>query len=805
MALAYRGVVYGRVVPRNGNATNLPSEPDSTYHLGQDYGPHPSPNHIDFVDYPRIVHNEQATIRILGEATGPSLPSFAGEHVTSYPEHTFPPPPPPPSPPGPFRPESFVSTTSTEDDCSDSWINHNQRVVQNRIPIPRWYIENPEVLHERDPWYLCSTCRHINLKHIFLREEPRRSVDPDEYICLGPLKDILRKHQCGLCRLVGGIALHECELQQSKSKGSTASEEHHTVQNLDIGSTYYLTPCVYTHEEQGSGYQIFLRRDIFDAVNDINFGDELAEAPHLSPSYPLGIRLIVDRAGGGRRVPRNHIDFAWVKRCLQLCELNSILPRPAFTYSIRVIDTTDMRIVSLDCEARYVTLSYPWGGAKQVKLTRDMEKCYRESGSLLVHRLPQTIQDAITLVSTIGERYLWVDSLCILQDNEDMQQQLEQMGKIYSGSLFTIHAVSGEDANFGLPGVCPAERSAKQIIECVGGLMVANLLPWMDETELNGAWSRRAWTFQERALSQRHLMIGDGVIFNCWHTYSPEDEHCGHALAKEPTGNNTASGNVIFYAGISNSCKAYLSYEQRTKFDLYAQLTSEYTQRHLTFQSDAARAFQGILSWLESAHQSQFIHGLPETELDAALLWSPTGSCTRRWDANRAAFLFPSWSWLGWIGHAAYPWSIEREYFLSTVHSPLIWQNANSSQPTPAWFTSEDLCLPRSEARERVLAHLRKGKGDDPREDHLSLRLACNAVRENPKSSSSQHLAIRWPAGRKPMMKYAVDGSHRLCFRTLSKSFNVTGRVYQRNGNYNIQQRFFGSLCLTTNKPWQAT
>jgi hypothetical protein len=78
-----------------------------------------------------------------------------------------------------------------------------------------------------------------------------------------------------------------------------------------------------------------------------------------------------------------------------------------------------MRIVSLDCEARYVTLSYPWGGAKQVKLMRDMEKCYREPGSLLMHELPRTIQDAITLVLAIGERHLWVNSLCILQDNEE--------------------------------------------------------------------------------------------------------------------------------------------------------------------------------------------------------------------------------------------------------------------------------------------------------------------------------------------------------------------------------------------------
>jgi hypothetical protein len=57
--------------------------------------------------------------------------------------------------------------------------------------------------------------------------------------------------------------------------------------------------------------------------------------------------------------------------------------------------------------------------------------------------------------------------------------------------------------------------------------------------------------------------------------------------------------------------------------------------------------------------RTQFIHGIPEGELDAALLWSPIGSSVRRCDPQTGEFLFPSWSWLGWIGHAAYPWAME--------------------------------------------------------------------------------------------------------------------------------------------------
>jgi hypothetical protein len=112
------------------NVTNLPSEPDSA-NQGQDYGPRPSPDHIDVVDCPRVVHNKQTTLSIFGEATGPTLSSFGSEHATSYPEYTFPPPPHPPllplppPPPAPFRPESFGSTIPAKGNYSDSWINHN--------------------------------------------------------------------------------------------------------------------------------------------------------------------------------------------------------------------------------------------------------------------------------------------------------------------------------------------------------------------------------------------------------------------------------------------------------------------------------------------------------------------------------------------------------------------------------------------------------------------------------------------------------------------------------------------------------
>jgi hypothetical protein len=59
----------------------------------------------------------------------------------------------------------------------------------------------------------------------------------------------------------------------------------------------------------------------------------------------------------------------------------------------------------------------------------------------------------------IGERYLWVDSLCIVQDDpQEKHGQIANMDAIYGNAILTINAAAGQDANAGLPGVRPLSR-----------------------------------------------------------------------------------------------------------------------------------------------------------------------------------------------------------------------------------------------------------------------------------------------------------------------------------------------------------
>jgi Heterokaryon incompatibility protein (HET) len=520
--------------------------------------------------------------------------------------------------------------------------------------------------------HLCATCQRINFELLF--RPTMRPVYPtkrDDYIALGPLVDIFQKTYCSFCRLVRQIFLIDAKSKVPKNLDQDASMEH--LLRLLVPyllESIYLNPFLFENFPR-----LYLSRasdlkpvDVIPySTADLNNSTEL-------PQRSLGIRLVDRYSGFGRVVLRDRIDFAWVKETLRLCDAKSPKRERTHDFTLRAIDVDEFCLVDVDAAVRYVTLSYTWGEeTKQLELTQKNETYFRRPGSLY-HNLgliPRTIQDAIHLTRKIGEKLLWVDSLCIRQDDPvDRERQIDAMGIIYNSSILSIQAACGDDANYGLPGVFPGTREIEQVIERVGSLLISNMLPSKSEVVLTSKWNSRGWTFQERGLARRRILITDRVVFYwCWHNDSPEDEHCSHL--NWPEGEDEPQ-SAFFYDGPHDRLSHY-DYSRDTNLDMYAYLVSEYSNRDLGRQEDAARAMSGMSRIIQSHFQGRLLWGLPETEFDAALLWSPIGASTQRRNKTTGFHLFPSWSWLGWTGHAAYPWVIGRMFAFSTLNSPHIW------------------------------------------------------------------------------------------------------------------------------------
>ncbi|KAK1081767.1 hypothetical protein LTR33_004416 [Friedmanniomyces endolithicus] len=359
------------------------------------------------------------------------------------------------------------------------------------------------------------------------------------------------------------------------------------------------------------------------------------------------------------------------------------LDSPGF---LRLIDVDELRVIVAEKpqSCRYVALSYVWGGADVLKLTSDnIHEISEEEGlkdSLAL--LPRTILDAMQVTKAAGERYLWVDSLCILQDNsEESSEQIANMDRVYGSALFTIVAADGEHADVGLCGVrnevfvdAGDEGTPRHIVQPTASLK--NDLTVIAPFERSRAtpisrrnWESRAWTFQERHLSRRMLFFGNNeMVWHCRGMVAREDmpvEQSGYEhptldwLALKPQHLGVGVDEYWRDGSFETNRHGRTHLVRSATFAEYARLVGQYSQRTMTHGSDAVNAFAGLLRIFSLAFESECVYGLPSVLLDVALLWRSVEPLQKR----NVGLGFPSWSWAGWEGKVAYaePVSVKRD------------------------------------------------------------------------------------------------------------------------------------------------
>ena len=166
---------------------------------------------------------------------------------------------------------------------------------------------------------------------------------------------------------------------------------------------------------------------------------------------------------------------------------------------MRVVDVETMCVTDASQSCRYLALSYIWGNANdgRLVLNSNNKDALTKPFGLRAHwhLIPTTISSSINLVKNLGERYLWVDSLCLVQDDEtELAGCTRMMDNYYAMATVTIVAASGTDAYAGLPGIYPTERK--------GARPVREILPrkWMTVVEdvdrflRRSYYSGRGWT-----------------------------------------------------------------------------------------------------------------------------------------------------------------------------------------------------------------------------------------------------------------------------------------------------------------------
>jgi Heterokaryon incompatibility protein (HET) len=321
---------------------------------------------------------------------------------------------------------------------------------------------------------LCSICENINLHPAYFQSAVLRGKGID----LGNIDDIeLRSIHCTLCSMVQRVVFQ-------------TQENNKILIRRGVDSNLQLTPMwdgriQVIGSNHGFG-EILLREQDFFSIH-----------PDMSPEYTNLSRVLKER----------QVDISlirsWIRDCdqghnkLGDCDkwgLSSKIKYPKDLTLIEVNSVGTGKLVRPCGEERYLALSYVWGNVPMLRMTKDYRSSLERDNALQLHvnELPKVIKDAMELVRLLGERYLWVDSLCIVQDDDDsMHQQIQQMGAIYSAAYITIVAIAGNNAHVGLPGVSLGSRSCQSDSVKINGLRYSARLPslWhvLNESKYAGA------------------------------------------------------------------------------------------------------------------------------------------------------------------------------------------------------------------------------------------------------------------------------------------------------------------------------
>ena len=226
-----------------------------------------------------------------------------------------------------------------------------------------------------------------------------------------------------------------------------------------------------------------------------------------------------------------------------------------------------------------MTLSYRWGGHSPVRTTR--RTIQKHVDGLELDELPNLFQDAIKVTRALGIRYLWIDALCIIQDDrQDWEEQAISIGDIYQHSFATIapHSAASCREGFLWRFLVPSELDTSSSPGLPEGQPLLRLeIPALSDYAirkgyLDGQLRRRAWIVKEMCMSKRTLhFIEDRILWECPHS---------------PSLYNTAVG-IITPGHIFRDKAGSLS--QR-----WLKLVKEYSGCNLTVASDKLPAVAGV-------------------------------------------------------------------------------------------------------------------------------------------------------------------------------------------------------------------
>ncbi|KAK1637532.1 hypothetical protein BDP81DRAFT_460224 [Colletotrichum phormii] len=293
---------------------------------------------------------------------------------------------------------------------------------------------------------------------------------------------------------------------------------------------------------------------------------------------------------------------------------------------------------------QYIALSHCWGQLKK----HERFCLYRDNYSQLQEHvdfdnLPKTFQDAITVTRGLGIDYIWIDTLCIIQDDKtDWERESTKMEEVFSAAYCTISAASAKSSLDGfLSDRAPRPSVHLRVKDLPDVLYVcAHIDNFHQDVEL-AEINRRGWVLQERALSRRSIYFTPTQVY--W--------ECGFGIRCETLGRLYNSKAV--FLGDANFPQSALEYYRDGRQLLIQDLYERYSALAFTMASDRAVAILGLQTRLARALKTQAAHGSFEKYFARSILWKRDQPADMT-IITQSTWLVPTWSWFSKTGKIQY-------------------------------------------------------------------------------------------------------------------------------------------------------
>ncbi|PKY05166.1 HET domain protein [Aspergillus campestris IBT 28561] len=310
--------------------------------------------------------------------------------------------------------------------------------------------------------------------------------------------------------------------------------------------------------------------------------------------------------------------------------------------------TSDTRLYVTHREPEaYVCLSHRWGSDGGLRpLEATVETLSEFEQGISYQTLPKTFQDAVVFTRKLGYRFLWIDSLCIVQDdNEDWLREAGHMASIYENADLTLAAASSSDSKGGLfcKTISESLVEGKEHEEQHPALRRFSDPSFFEYDhrqsvveksgpEVSSPLIKRAWIYQERILSRRMLYFTPlELVFECRDANSSEsgyqwiDSSCKHAFTP------------VYGANISRELVP----------SLWRKVVSDFTQLELTLNKDTLPAIAGVATrfskQLKGKKPIGYLAGAWRETFIQDMLWEAKPH--RAGYSSRIDAGIPSWSW----------------------------------------------------------------------------------------------------------------------------------------------------------------